>query len=109
MKAEVELGINLRFFKYTNGDWKEIKIEEVPEIIDDVNSIDFWNNLYNENIMRDFYIKKSDLPSFFDVKDFSYIQIYIKDYDIQIITYDTKDSGNKIAQMDIILNIQAPP
>jgi len=62
-----------------------------------------WNNLYNENIIRDFYIKKSDLPSFFDPKDFSYIQIYIKDYDIQIITYDTKDSGNKTAQMDIIL------
>jgi hypothetical protein len=62
-----------------------------------------WNNLYNENIIRDFYIKKSDLPSFFDAKDFSYIQIYVKDYDIQIITYDTKDSGNKTAQMDIIL------
>jgi len=31
------------------------------------------------------------------------VQIYIKDYDIQIITYDTKDSGNKTAQMDIIL------
>ena len=62
-----------------------------------------WNNLYNENIIRNFYIIKSDLPSFFDPKDFSYIQIYIKDYDIQIITYDTKDSGNKTAQMDIIL------
>ena len=62
-----------------------------------------WNNLYNENIIRNFDIKKSDLPSFFDPKDFSYVQIYIKDYDIQIITYDTLDSGNKTAQMDIIL------
>ena len=56
-----------------------------------------------ENIIRNFDIKKSDLPSFFDPKDFSYVQIYIKDYDIQIITYDTEDSGNKTAQMDIIL------
>ena len=62
-----------------------------------------WNNLYNENIIRNFSLKKNDLPSFFNPKDFSYIQIYIKDYDIQIITYDTKDSGNKTAQMDIIL------
>ena len=62
-----------------------------------------WNNLYNENIVRSFKIGKNDLPSFFDPKDFSYIQIYIKDYDIQIITYDTNDSGNKTAQMDIIL------
>ena len=31
------------------------------------------------------------------------MQIYIKDYHIQIITYDTKDSDNKTAQMDIIL------
>jgi len=62
-----------------------------------------WNNLYNENLIRNFYLKQSDLPSFFNPKDFSYIQIYIKDYDIQIVTYDTKDSGNKTAQMDIIL------
>ena len=62
-----------------------------------------WNNLYNENIIRNFSLKKNDLPSFFNPKDFSYIQIYIKDYDIQIITYDTKDSANKTAQMDIIL------
>ncbi len=62
-----------------------------------------WKNLYNENIIRNFSIKKNDLPSFFNPKDFGYVQIYIKDYDIQIITYDTKDSGNKTAQMDIIL------
>jgi hypothetical protein len=58
MKAEVEIGINLSFFKYTNGDWKEIKIEEVPEIIDDVNSIDFWNDLYNEHTTETDPIKK---------------------------------------------------
>ena len=62
-----------------------------------------WKNLYNENIIRNFSIKKNDLPSFFNPRDFGYVQIYIKDYDIQIITYDTKDSGNKTAQMDIIL------
>lgn len=62
-----------------------------------------WNNLYNENIVRNFNLKKNDLPSFFNPKDFSYMQIYIKDYDIQIITYDTPDSGNKTAQMDVIL------
>ena len=62
-----------------------------------------WNNLYNENIIRNFSINKNDLPSFFNPKDFSYIQIYIKDYDIQIITYDTIDSGNKTAQMDLTL------
>ena len=62
-----------------------------------------WNNLYNENIIRNFNLKENDLPSFFNPKDFGYVQIYIKDYDIQIITYDTPDSGNKTAQMDIIL------
>jgi hypothetical protein len=62
-----------------------------------------WNTLYNENIIRNFNLKENDLPSFFNPKDFGYVQIYIKDYDIQIITYDTKDSGNKTAQMDIIL------
>jgi hypothetical protein len=62
-----------------------------------------WNNLYNENIIRNFNLKENDLPSFFNPKDFGYVQIYIKDYDIQIITYDTTDSGNKTAQMDIIL------
>jgi hypothetical protein len=62
-----------------------------------------WKNLYDENIIRNFSIKKNDLPSFFNPRDFGYVQIYIKDYDIQIITYDTKDSGNKTAQMDIIL------
>ena len=62
-----------------------------------------WKNLYDENIIRDFSIRKNDLPSFFNPRDFGYVQIYIKDYDIQIITYDTKDSGNKTAQMDIIL------
>ena len=62
-----------------------------------------WNNLYSENIIRNFNLKKNDLPSFFNPKDFSYVQIYIKDYDIEIITYDTVDSGNKTAQMDIIL------
>jgi len=62
-----------------------------------------WKNLYDENIIRDFSIKKNDLPSFFNPRDFGYVQIYIKDYDIQIITYDAKDSSNKTAQMDIIL------
>jgi hypothetical protein len=62
-----------------------------------------WNNLYSENIIRNFNLKENDLPSFFNPKDFGYVQIYIKDYDIQIITYDTPDSGNKTAQMDIIL------
>ena len=62
-----------------------------------------WNNLYNENIIRNFNLKENDLPSFFNPKDFGYVQIYIKDYDIQIITYDTIDSANKTAQMDIIL------
>jgi hypothetical protein len=62
-----------------------------------------WKNLYDENIIRNFSIKENDLPSFFNPRDFGYVQIYIKDYDIQIITYDTKDSGNKTAQMDIIL------
>ncbi len=62
-----------------------------------------WNNLYNENIIRNFNLKENDLPSFFNPKDFGYVQIYIKDYDIQIITYDTPDSGNKTAQMDVIL------
>ncbi len=62
-----------------------------------------WNNLYSENIIRNFNLKENDLPSFFNPKDFGYVQIYIKDYDIEIITYDTVDSGNKTAQMDIIL------
>jgi len=62
-----------------------------------------WNNLYNEKIVRNFNLKDKDLPSFFNDKEFSYIQIYIKDYDIQTITYDTIDSSNKTAQMDIIL------
>lgn len=62
-----------------------------------------WNNLYSENIIRNFNLKENDLPSFFNPKDFGYVQIYIKDYDIEIITYDTVDSGNKTAQMDVIL------
>jgi hypothetical protein len=62
-----------------------------------------WNYIHNENIIRNFNLKENDLPSFFNPKDFGYVQIYIKDYDIQIITYDTTDSGNKTAQMDIIL------
>lgn len=49
MKAEVDLSIPLGIHKYTNGEWKMVNQEEVPEINDDLMSVDFWNELFNEH------------------------------------------------------------
>lgn len=51
MKAIIDAGCYFRIYKFTNDEWKQVTLKEVPEIKDDLLSIDFWNKRFNEETM----------------------------------------------------------
>lgn len=62
-----------------------------------------WKNYLGEDVYKSFTLMPNEMPSYLDPRVFSYVQIYLKDFDVEVVTYDTPNSEKILTNYDIIL------
>ncbi len=75
------------------------------------NSADFfgaivvsWVNVDGEKIEREFFFKENNLPSFSDSTTYNYVQFYLDQDELEIMTSDAPDLAGKTRKMDRLLS-----
>lgn len=62
-----------------------------------------WTNDEGNNISREFFFRKTNLPSIDDPTTYNYVQLYFDQHYVEITTSDSPDSGGKAAKMDELM------
>jgi hypothetical protein len=62
-----------------------------------------WYNDRGDKIVKNFEFKESNLPSISEDHLYSYVQFYIGQEDLEIVTSDTPDVAGKTSRMDRLL------
>lgn len=62
-----------------------------------------WKNQLSEDVYKSFTLMPNDMPSYFNPNVFNYVQIYLKDFDVEVINYDTPNSEKILTNYDIVL------
>lgn len=59
-----------------------------------------WQNGSGDSLNRNFYFREKHLPSIEDKKNYNYIQFYLDQEGLDLVTSDEADLSNKIKKMD---------
>lgn len=59
-----------------------------------------WTNVDKERIVRDFNLRRKNLPSLGEKGSFNYIQIYFDQYSYEVVSSDAPDLNSKMTRMD---------
>ena len=62
-----------------------------------------WTNDEGSEISREFFFRKTDLPSIDDPKAYNYAQLYFDQHSVEISTSDAPDLSEKTVKMDQLL------
>ncbi|MFM6972776.1 MAG: hypothetical protein ACKOXJ_04080 [Alphaproteobacteria bacterium] len=62
-----------------------------------------WKNHLGEDVYKSFTLLPNEMPSYFNPKVFNFVQIYLKDFDAEIVTFDTPNSEKILTNYDVIL------
>ncbi|MBM3580009.1 MAG: hypothetical protein FJX34_04480 [Alphaproteobacteria bacterium] len=63
-----------------------------------------WTNADGNNVSREFFFRKANLPSIDDHTTYNYVQLYFDQHYVEITTSDAPDLSGKTAKMDQMLN-----
>lgn len=62
-----------------------------------------WYNSEGKKTVKNFNFRKSHLPSISDNDVFSYVQLYLDQYEAEVMTIDSVDAGGKIQKMERLM------
>ncbi len=62
-----------------------------------------WMNMMGDQISREFFFREKHLPGINEEGNFNYVQFYLDDKSLDIMTSDEVDTGGKIKRMDALL------
>ena len=62
-----------------------------------------WNNSKGEKVVKEFNFREKHLPSMDDTTTYNYIQLYLDQEDIDVVTSDSADLTGKTRRMDRLL------
>ena len=62
-----------------------------------------WNNARGHGVSRELFFKPNNLPSINDDTTYNYVQIYLEQNDLEFMTSDAADLGNKTRRRDRML------
>jgi hypothetical protein len=63
-----------------------------------------WDNASGERVKKEFRFRETNLPSMADSTTYNYVQFYIDQNDLEIVTSDAPDIGGKMQKMEKILS-----
>jgi hypothetical protein len=64
-----------------------------------------WENASGEMVKKEFHFTKQNLPSMLDSTTYNYVQIYLDQDDLEIVSSDAPDIGGKTRRMEQILTM----
>jgi hypothetical protein len=62
-----------------------------------------WKNSKDETVVKEFYFTSKNLPSMSERDAYNYVQLYIDQEDVEIVTSDVADLSSKTRRMEKIL------
>jgi len=64
-----------------------------------------WSNDNDRTVSREFFLRKTSLPSINDPKTYNYVQLYLDSDYVDVTTSDSPDITGKAERMDKMLNL----
>lgn len=65
----------------------------------------FWTNENDNTLSREFFFRKTSLPSIEDRTTYNYVQLYLDQDSIDVTTSDSPDIGGRSEKMDKLLTL----
>ncbi len=62
-----------------------------------------WTNAEGHSIVKEFYFQEKNLPSISDHETYSYVQLYLDQDDLEVVSSDVADLSGKTRKMDFLL------